>query len=129
MQRGRLPLKEWVRAKETAEQLVQLAIQTTSEAVSTELRLEISQFGRGFSFGVINGERGQDMIRDAAVRAAGIVPDFAEFDHVVSLLLNTGRSETVAISFQGDHWIINPTGRLIGVVGYLFVQGADERLR
>jgi hypothetical protein len=64
MQRGRLPQKVWVRARDTAEQLVQLAIQELGK-VSNDLRLEISQIGRGFSFGVTNGQSGSDARRDA----------------------------------------------------------------
>jgi hypothetical protein len=121
MRRGRLPQKEWVRARETAEQLVQLAVQDLGK-VSNELRLEISQFGRGFSFGVMNGQGGSDARRDFAVRAAGMVPDIVEYDQVVTLLLNTGRSEALEISFQG----IGPYFRgLIGVVGFLTIQGSE----
>ena len=121
MQRGMLPLKEWVSVRETAAQLVQLAVEQLGK-VSNELRLEISQLGRGFGFGVTNGQGGSDKRRDAAVRAAGIVPDIAEFDHVVTLLLNTGRNEALVISFQG----IGPRFRgFIGVVGYLFIQGSE----
>jgi hypothetical protein len=51
-----------------------------------------------------------------------MIPDIAEYDHVVTLLLNTGRSEALAISFQG----IGPYFRsLIGVVGFLTIQGSD----
>lgn len=122
-QKGRLPLKEWLPAKETAGQLVQLAIEQLGR-VSNELRLEISQFARGFSFGVTHGERGADRIRDAAVRAAGIVPNVTEYDQVVSLMLNAARNDTLSISFQG----IGPRFRgLIGVVGYLFVEGLNPQ--
>jgi len=118
LQRGKLPPTEWARAKETAGVLYQLAGQRLEE-VAAELRQEIGNPG-GFDFEVIRGKAPGDPVREAAIRAAGIAPDLAEFDQAVRLRLNTGRQEALAISFQG----IGPRFRgFIGVVGYLFVQG------
>jgi Fic family protein len=117
LQRGRLPLKEWMRAKETAGHLAQLAYQQLANVLS-ELAHEIGS-GRGFSFNVSIGPVASE-IRDMAIKAAGIVPDFGEYNQVVTLLLNTGRNESLAISFQG---IGARFQGLIGVVGYLQMQG------
>jgi Fic family protein len=116
MQRGKLPTKEWTRAKVTAEQLYKLATQQLG-TVSNELGLEIG----GFNFRV-SSLGAPDDLRDSSVRAAGIVPDFVEYDQVVTLRLNTGRDEALVISFQG----IGPHFRgLIGVVGFLAIHGSE----
>jgi Fic family protein len=120
MQRGRLPQKEWVRAKETAGQLVQVATQKF-KTISNELVLEIGQLGRGFNFGVASGRGAPDAARNTIFKLAGIVPELEEYNHVVALHLNTGRNEALTLSFQG----IGPRFRgFIGVVGFLVVQEA-----
>ncbi|HEY3823340.1 MAG TPA: Fic family protein [Bryobacteraceae bacterium] len=115
-QKGRLPLKEWLRAKETAAQLVQLTAQQLT-TVSTELKDEIGQLGPGFDFGVWKGPAiGPNQRRSAAIAEAGMTPDFDEYTEVVGLNLHTGNHESLAISFHG----IGPRLRgLIGVVAYL----------
>jgi Fic family protein len=123
MQRGRLPLTEWVRAKQTAGQLVNLAAQQLVQ-VSNDLGLEIGQLGRGFDFTVSSGPITSEL-RNAAIREAGIVPDLAEFGHAITLQLNTGRNEALSLSFQG----IGPRFRgFIGVVGYLAIPGTATLL-
>jgi Fic family protein len=116
-QRGRLPTKEWARAKETAKELLEFAY-VPLEEVAKELGSEIGNLG-GFNFGAYFLTAPADPIRDAAIRAAGIVPDFAEYDRAISLELNTGRNESLVISFQG----VGPRFRgLIAVIGYLVIQ-------
>jgi hypothetical protein len=117
MQRGRLPPKEWERAKDTATVLVSLAAEQLGK-VSQELGLEIGDLD-AFDFAVIRGRTTGGPVRDAAIRAAGIIPDLSEYDQTVRLGLNTGQKEALAISFQG----IGPRFRgLIAVIGYLVIQ-------
>jgi len=123
MHRGRLPMTEWAGAKETAAQLLQLAGQEI-EDVATELRLKIGNLGE-FDFGVRHGSAPADPVREAAIRTAGTVPDFAEYNQTVRLGLNTGRTEALVISFHG----IGPRFRgFIGVVGYLSIPGLETLL-
>lgn len=70
IQKGRLPLKVWVRAKETAGQLLQLAGQRLV-SVSQDLGFEIANLGQEFDFTVSSGPIAS---RDEAIKAAGIVP-------------------------------------------------------
>jgi len=117
-QKGRLPLKEWLPVKDTANHLVEVAVQQLTD-ISRDLAVEIGVLGRGFGFPV-SRDGTMDAIRNAGVTAAGIVPDFDEYNEAVQLGINAGRNERLVISFQG----MGPRYRgFIGVVGYLFVNG------
>ena len=119
--KGRVSLPEWLRAKETAGRLVAVANQRLTN-VAEQLTKEIASLATGFSFGVqAVGPRGADQIRAAAVGQAGQVPDFAEYDQSIMLHLNARRPDSLVLSFHG----IGPRYRgIIGVVAYVFVQGA-----
>jgi Fic family protein len=109
MQRGRLLLKpkEWARAKETAAELVNFAAVHLGK-VAQELGLEIGTLGEGFNFSV------------SSKRAPAVL---SEYYHPVILSLNTGRNAALTISFRA----IGPRFRgLIGVAGYLDIQGTDS---
>ncbi len=125
LQRGRLPLREWLAAKEVAKQLSDQAMKQFG-SVATELQREIGTVGKGFGFSVSGGpQTGHDNLRDTAVRKAGHVPDFAEYNGIVQLNLHTGTMSVLALSFHA----IGPRFRgLIGVVPYLTTQGAEPAL-
>ena len=57
MQRGKLPRKEWLAAKETAKQLVNVAMEQFGKA-SAELATEIGSLGTNFSFNASGGVEG-----------------------------------------------------------------------
>ena len=54
LQRGRLPLREWLAAKEVAKQLSDQAMKQFG-SVATELQREIGTVGKGFGFSVSGG--------------------------------------------------------------------------
>jgi Fic family protein len=119
LQRGRLPLPEWLRVRDTAEHLLGLARAHLAN-VAAGLNREIASVSQGFSFMVTGQRGGADNLRDSAVRAAGLVPDFVVFNAAATLSLNTGRPDALVLSFQG----IGPRFRgFIGVVAYLLIQG------
>jgi fido (protein-threonine AMPylation protein) len=119
LQRGRLPLPEWLRVKGTAEHLLRLAREHLAN-VAAGLNREIANVSQGFSFMVTERRGEADSLRDSAVRAAGLVPDFVVFNATATLSLNTGRPDALVLSFQG----IGPRFRgFIGVVGYLLIHG------
>ncbi len=122
LQRGRLPLKEWLAAKQTAAQLHSSVTQRFGQIVQ-QLQQEIGSVGRGFQFASGSGSPGVD--RAKAVQKAGDVADFGEYNASAYLLLNTGRQEALVLSFHG----IGPRYRgFIGVVACLAVQGAEPTL-
>ncbi len=125
LQRGRLPLREWLAAKETARQLSTFAQQRLSQSVQ-KLQREIGNIGRGFQFSSGPGyPGGHGDVPAIAAMKAGHVADFGEFNAPAHLLLNTGRQESLVLSFHG----IGPRYRgLIGVVACLAVQGAEPAL-
>jgi Fic family protein len=125
MQRGKLPRTEWLAAKETAKQLVNVAMEQLGKA-SAELATEIGSLGTNFSFNASGGvEGGHDNFQEAAVLKAGYVPDFAYFNAAAHLFLNAGRPVYLVLSFHG----IGPRIRgLIGVVAYLQTQGSEPSL-
>jgi Fic family protein len=125
LQRGKLPQREWLAAKEVAKQLGNQVMQRL-RAIATELSTEIGSIGRGFGFSVTGGpQNGFDNVREAVVRAAGQTPDFAEYNWLGQLNLNTGTSSALILSFHA----IGPRFRgLIGVVPYLTTQAAEPAL-
>jgi Fic family protein len=123
MQRGKLPRKEWLAAKVTAEQLLSVASKQLEKA-SADLVTEIGSLGTNFSFNASGGPQGGPEISQA-VQKAGYVPDFAYFNAAAHLFLNAGRPDYLVLSFHG----IGPRIRgLIGVVAYLQFQGAKPAL-
>src|SRR5579864_7673669 len=92
LQRGRLPLKEWLAAKDTANQLLQFAAQRIAQIVQ-QLTLEIGRAGKGFSFGS-NGPQAQFQVDDVlkrVVQKGGYIANFEEYSAAVQLFLNTDR--------------------------------------
>jgi Fic family protein len=125
LQRGKLPQKEWLAAKEVTTQLIAQAIRQLG-TVATDLAREIGSVGRGFGFTVSGGpQNSYDNVRESAVRKAGQVPEFSEFNGTARLNLQTGTSSALTLSFHA----IGPRFRgLIGVVPYLITQGAEPAL-
>jgi Fic/DOC family len=125
MQRGKLPMREWLAAKETAKQLVNVATQQLGKA-SVDLSTEIGSLGTNFSFNASGGlQGGYDNLQAAMVQKAGYVPDFAYFNAATHLFLNAGRPDNLVLSFHG----IGPRVRgLIGVVACLQIQGTEPAL-
>jgi fido (protein-threonine AMPylation protein) len=120
LQRGKLPPKEWLVAKELATQLLNDAIKRFG-SVATELSTEIGSLGTGFGFRVSGGaQAGYDNIRESAVKMAGQTPEFVEYNGLAHLNMQTGASAVLTLSFHA----IGPRFRgLIGVVPYLMAQG------
>jgi Fic family protein len=123
LQRGKLSLREWLAAKETADKLHQSATQRFQK-VAQELQEEIGCLGRGFAFGVGAGEA----IAGAnakAVQGAGHAADFNEHNATAHLGLSTGRNDAIVLSFHA----LGPRFHgIIGVVAYLAQQGAEPVL-
>ena len=119
LQRGKLPMPEWLAAKSIANKLQERAAQRLAQ-VAADLQQEIGSIGRGFTFGV-RGTPPNDQARVKAVRDSGHVADFAEYNHSAQVLLNTGGPQaTLALSFHA----IGPRFRgIIGVVAYLALPG------
>jgi len=124
LQRGKLPLKEWLAAKETATKLVAFAAQQLGKT-ATELTNEIGSLRSGFGFGASGGPQGgYDNIRATAVQKAGYAANFNDYNATANLSLNAGRPDSLTLSFHG----IGPRYRgLIGVVAYLVIQGAEPK--
>jgi Fic family protein len=125
LQRGMLPLKEWLAAKEVANKLMASATSRFGQ-ITQKLSEEIGSVGRGFSFQAAGAHQGgTDNIRTGVVQKAGQVPNFGEYNVLVQLILNTGRSASLVLSFQS----IGPRFRgIIGVVAYLSTQGPEPIL-
>ena len=121
--RGKLPLREWLVAKETANKLVAWAMKRLQE-IAQGLIQEIASLGRGFSFNVTAGQStAYDNIRAAIVQKAGHVADLGEYNAQVALALNAGRDDCLILSFHG----IGPRYRgIIGAVAYLSIQSQPQ---
>lgn len=123
LQRGKLSLREWLAAKETANKLHQSATQRFQK-VAQELQEEIGRLGRAFAFGAGAGEP-RAGANAKAVQAAGHAADFDEHNATAQLGLNTGRNDAVVLSFHA----LGPRFHgIIGVVAYLSLQGAEPVL-
>lgn len=126
LQRGKLPLKEWLAAKETATKLVGFAVQQFGKTAA-ELTAEIGSLEKGFNFRATGAQHqgGYDSTTMMAVRTAGYEPNFNDYNATALLSLNAGRPDSLTLSFHG----IGPRYRgLIGVVAYLSIQGAEPKL-
>jgi hypothetical protein len=119
-QRGKLPPKEWLAAKDTADKLVTLAGERL-ERLAQKLNDEIGSVGRDFAFGVTQGKEGFSK----SAHLAGHVPDFAAYETVVRLKLHAGRGDALRISFYGvgPHYC-----GIIGVAACLSLQDAESTL-
>jgi hypothetical protein len=121
MQRGKLPLKEWLRAKTTAEKLVSFAMQRLSE-IALGLSAEISSLGPGFSFNVTREQGIHDPVRMKMIEAVGHVPTLEEFNALLRLRLQVGRSDYLVLSFHS----LGPRFRgIVGVTAYLAIEGTE----
>jgi len=123
MQRGRLPRKEWLAAKVTAEKLAQFADNRLQRIVQ-ELQQEIGT-GNRFAFALGGLQTVNSNVRTKALQNAGHVADVSEHNAALQLSLDVGRNDNIVLSFHG----IGPRYRgIIGVVAYLSPQGADPIL-
>jgi Fic family protein len=125
LQRGALPPQQWSVTKENTKQLIEFASQRF-QMISERLRQEIGRGATGISFSAsANYQGGVDQTRASLVQKAGQLADFKEFNAVVNLHLNTGRSSALVLSFQA----LGPRYRgMIGVVAYLVTPAADVTL-
>jgi hypothetical protein len=125
LQRGRLPLREWLAAKEVATQLANQAVKQLANTAA-ELTTEIASLGKGFGFNVVKGPLDDGaQTRMRADQKAGRTADYSEYNTMVLLNLNTGTASALALSFFG----IGPRFRgLIGVVAYMTIAGAEPAL-
>lgn len=124
-QRGKLPFREWLAAKETATKLLEFGVHRLGQ-IAQELQQEIGSIGRGFGFQANGGiSNGYDNVREKVVQSAGHVADFAEYNALGQLTLTTGRTDNLVLSLHG----IGPRYRgIIGVVAYLLPQGGEPIL-
>jgi Fic family protein len=107
VQRRNLPLKGWLRVKDTANQLHESA-RRRFESISQQLTNEIAGIDEGFSFRVVAGP--------------SQIEDIHEYKDIVKLTLNTGRAVSLVISFQA----IGPRfSGIISVLGFLSTEGAQ----
>ena len=124
LQRGTLPLKDWLAAKTSADQLTKSATQRFGE-IAEKLTKEIGSVGRNFSFSAGANQGSSDSRRTEVVQKAGQVPDFGEYNTLVHLYINTDRPAAFILSFHG----IGPRFRgFIGVVAFLSWQGKEPSL-
>jgi fido (protein-threonine AMPylation protein) len=120
MQRGKLPPREWLAAKDTADNLLTFAGDRL-ERLAQQLNQEIGSVGRDFAFGVTRGKEGFSKSADLA----GHVPDFAAYETVVRLKLYAGRHDALRLSFYG----LGPHYRgIIGVAACLSLQDVESTL-
>jgi len=119
--RGRLPPKEWLPAKQTADNLLRSA-QRRFGQVAQELSQGVGSLGVGsFALGTTTGDRA-DKARAKAAQDAGHITDFDAHSAVVQLMLNIGRSDAIVVSF----YALGPRFHgIIGVAGYLWPQEGD----
>ncbi len=124
LQRGRLPLKEWLAAKATANELANFAIQRLSQ-IANQLNQEIGSGGRGFTFSAGSGKGWNNAIRARIAEKAGQAATFAGYNARAQLSLKAGRDDALELSFHA----LGPRFRgIIGVVAYLAVPGQEPTL-
>jgi hypothetical protein len=124
-QRGKLPLRAWLAANETARQLQALATQRF-QTIAQQLTEEIAGLDGRFSFQAASGYGGTgDPILNRAIQEAGHEADLGEYNQVVWLYLRAGRSDGLVLSFHA----LGPVYRgFISVVAYLSLGGAAPKL-
>ena len=125
MQRGRIPFKEWLVARDVANQLGNQLANRLGQ-VLTELSAEIGSLAAGFTFSASGGPGpANEAIRESMIRKVGQIPEFGYCNFVRHLNLQAGAQATLTFSFHG----IGPRFRgLISVVPYLATQGAEPAL-
>ncbi|MGA3043945.1 MAG: hypothetical protein ABSF54_24490, partial [Bryobacteraceae bacterium] len=106
MQRGKLPLRDWLAAKETADKLHQSAMQRF-QRVAQELQQEIGSLGTGNAFRAVDNFSETDVHKEAGQAL---------------LLLGAGRYDAIGIKFRALG--IRFRG-IVGVDPYLFIQSAE----
>jgi prophage maintenance system killer protein len=123
MQQGKVALKSWQVAKETAAKLVLVAAHRLEE-VAAELSVEIGALRPGFAFDT-SIEDFRDGVRQLALQKAGIAPAYSDFSEVVRLTLRTEAVSQLTLSFQA----VGPAFRgLVNVLPYLVVPGGSPML-
>jgi hypothetical protein len=125
LQRGKLPLKEWLTAKDTAQQLVQFAEQRIRQ-IAQQLNVEIGGAGKGYHFSASAASLDRaDEVLTKVTQKAGHHANFEDFNALVQLFLNTDRRDWFALTFHS----VGPRYRgIIGVLAYLAVQGKEPEL-
>jgi prophage maintenance system killer protein len=124
-QRGKLPLREWLAAKETANKMLEFGVQRLGQ-IAQELQQEIGSIGTGFGFRANGGiSNGYDNSREIVVQRAGHVANFGEYNALAQLTLTTGRTDNLVLSLHS----IGPRYQgIIGVVAYFLPQGGEPVL-
>jgi Fic family protein len=122
MQRGNLPVKEWLKAKDTAGQLVESAAKRF-EAIAQQLREEIGSLTGRFSFVTHSvATTTVDRAQKKALHEAGHISDLDEYNHVAWLSFHGGLADGLVLSFHA----LGPQYRgFIGVVAYLAFEGKE----
>jgi hypothetical protein len=125
LQRGKLPLREWLAAKKTATKLVNFAVKELGKTAN-ELAAEIGSLGKGFVFSASTDEKAlfyAEWVGGAS--KVGYSPNLGDYNATAVLTLNAGRPDSLKLSFHG----IGPRYRgLIGVVAFLSIQFAASKL-
>ena len=120
VQRGKLPMKEWLAAKRTAQKLRNIAIDRFGQ-IAAELAAETAG-GKGLSFSAGSSDQLSDPIRASLAEMTGHIAHNGEFSGTAQLTLHTGRSAAVVVSF----YAIGPKFLgLIGVVAHLVLEGQE----
>ena len=126
LQRGKLPLREWLKAKETATLLSQFAGKRFGQ-IMQQLNQEISSLGKNFSFGLAGPQQAAiDQVLLKVAQRAGYLADFGEYNVLVQLFFNSPEGQDwLGLSFHA----VGPRYRgIIGVLGYLAVRGEPVTL-
>jgi len=121
-QRGKLLRPEWLKAKETASQLVQVASQSLG-SVANQMTREIGNLGKDWRFGV-TGALGptQDSQRASALQKADQITELGVYSNVVRLSLQGERLDELVLSFHA----LGPQYRgIIGVAAYSAFEGKE----
>jgi hypothetical protein len=122
IQRGKLHLPEWLKAKGTATQLSQLANRRLQQ-IAHQMAQGISELGKDAQFGCTAAP--PEAERAKMLQSIGQIPRFDEFNNVVGLSLQAGRRDRLMLSFQA----LGPKFRgIIGVVAYLALDGKEPQM-
>jgi Fic/DOC family len=121
-QRGKLPHKEWLVAKSTAQELIRASQQRLGQ-ISADLSQQLSGAIGTFVFNVLSSSGFDESIRSAALKRVGQVASIAEYSHVIRLILTP--ETMIEISFHA----LGPRYHgIIAVVAYLSVSGTPTPL-
>jgi prophage maintenance system killer protein len=120
VQRGKISPDEWLVAKQTATQLMQLSTNRLTQ-LSNTLAMQVGRAAEGFTFS-IGTRRGLNLDETRLLEKMGQVPDPSEFHSVVQLGMSTTRPDAFVVTA----YAVGPRYRgIIGVIGYLVIQGAE----